>query len=143
MDNNIDTKINDKINIIKGSIIEKIDPDFIVLFGSQATGMTHSNSDIDIAFYKEDSKLSGFETYMMARNLENITGVEKVDLINLKEASTVFKAIIFSSGKILYCKNEYILDNYRMITFSMYARFNEERNVVLNAIYERGYVYGE
>ena len=39
-------------NRITDFIVEKIDPDFIVLFGSQITGKTHLKSDTDLEFYK-------------------------------------------------------------------------------------------
>jgi len=129
------------LKAIKDFVIEEINPDFIVLFGSQVSGQTHQNSDIDIAFYKDNHNISAYDIFMLAQDLADILKIE-VDLIDLSSASTVFKAVIFDSGEIIYCQNENILDEYRMRTFSMYVRLNAERKEILDAIYESGRVYG-
>lgn len=83
---------------------KKINPDFIIIFGSYATGTTHSKSDIDIAFYRDDYTFSAYELFMTSQELADTLTIE-VDLIDLKEASTVFAAQIFSTGKVIYSKN--------------------------------------
>ena len=37
---------------VRAFITEKLDPAFIIIFGSYAKGTTHSESDIDVAFYR-------------------------------------------------------------------------------------------
>ena len=123
-------------------LIEKLNPNFIIIFGSYTKGTTHSQSDLDIAFYREDRTFSAYELFMLAQQLADIIGIE-VDLVDLKEASTVFATQIFSTGKVIYSNNENLRMELHMRTYSMYARLNEERQPIIDKIIETGSVYGE
>jgi len=122
-------------------IVEKIDPDFIMLFGSQVTGETHAKSDIDLAFYKREHQLSPYDIFILAVELADITKTS-VDLIDLNTASTVFKMQIFGYGEPLYITNQFEFDEYQMTAMSMYHNLDVERREILQAIIERGSVYG-
>ena len=122
-------------------IVEKIDPDFIMLFGSQATGETHPESDTDLAFYKREHHLSPYDIFMLAGELADITKTS-VDLIDLNKASTVFKMQIFGNGEALYVKSNYQLNGYETNVFRMYADLQEKRSEVLQEIHGSGSVYG-
>ncbi len=122
--------------------IEKLKPDFIIIFGSYAKGITHNESDIDVAIYREDKVFSAYELFMFAQQLADIIGIE-VDLVDLKEASTVFATQIFSTGEVIYSKNENLRMELHMRTYSMYAKLNEERQPIIDKIIETGSVYGE
>lgn len=122
--------------------IEKLKPDFIIIFGSYAKGITHNESDIDVAFYREDKVFSAYELFIIAQQLADIIGIE-VDLVDLKEASTVFATQIFSTGEVIYSKNENLRMELHMRTYSMYAKLNEERQPIIDKIIETGSVYGE
>lgn len=90
---------------VREFITEKLNPDFIIVFGSYAKRTTHSESDIDIAFYREDKVFSSYELFMIPQRLADIIGME-VDLVDLKEASTVFAVQIFSTGEVIYSKTK-------------------------------------
>jgi len=122
--------------------IEKLKPDFIIIFGSYAKGTTHSESDIDVAFYREDKVFSAYELFMFAQQLADILSIE-VDLVDLKEASTIFATQIYSTGEVIYSKNDNLRMELHMRTYSMYARLNEERQPIIDKIIETGSVYGE
>lgn len=66
-----------------------------------------------------------------------------MDLINLNASSTVFKAQVVSTGKIIYCSDETKRMYFEMRAFKSYAMLNEEREVILKKIKERGTVYGK
>ena len=125
---------------IKKFLIKKIDPSFIVLFGSQATGITHSESDIDIAFYKPNHEQSAYDVFALAQELANLIKYD-VDLVDLDKASTVFKAQIFSTGNPIYISEQAELDKYRMNAMSIYANLNLERKEILKSIIESGTIY--
>jgi len=135
--------VNQKLlETIKHFIVDKIDPNFIILFGSQARGRTHRDSDVDIAFYKPSHGLSAFEIFTFAQELARLIKMD-VDLIDLNEASTVFKAQIFSTGDAIYISNQGDLERYRMNAMSMYANLNVERKKILKSIVESGKVYDD
>ena len=79
---------------------------------------------------------------MIAQELADILKID-VDLVNLGTASTVFKAQIYTTGTVIYSKDENLLKNHQMTSLSMYAKLNEERGNILKNINERGSVYGK
>lgn len=127
---------------IKNFLIKKVNPAFIIIFGSFAKGTSNRNSDIDIAFYSEDKKFSTYEIFMFAQELADILKME-VDLVDIQEASTVFQVQIFSTGKVIYSNDETLRMTKQMYAYSLYAKLNEERKVILKRIRESGSVYGK
>ncbi|GGJ83074.1 hypothetical protein GCM10007063_01970 [Lentibacillus kapialis] len=133
---------SEKIKKVKDVLIPKLDPVFLILFGSQAKGTQNDESDIDVAFYCREKNLSSYETFMLAQELAAELDMD-VDLVNIREASTVFQAQVFSSGRVLYSQDEALRANVQMTVMSMYSRLNEERKIILDTIRERGSVYGK
>jgi uncharacterized protein len=119
---------------------DKIDPVFIIVFGSYAKGYTHSKSDIDIAFYSKSMEQNSYELFIIAQELASLLNTE-VDLVNLHTSSTVFKAQIYTTGTVIFSNDDIFLKNEQMTTLSMYARLNEERAEILKTIYESGTIY--
>ncbi len=130
---------HDKIEIINNVLLDKVEPYLIILFGSLAKGYARANSDIDIA-YLSDMELDEYEIFMIAQELANRIGSD-VDLVDLKKASTVFRAQVVGSGKVIYCNDEQRKSNFQIHALKDYALLNEERLVVLNNIKKRGRVY--
>ena len=135
---NIDNNYIEKINSF---LIEKIKPFIIYLFGSSVNGIFREDSYIDIAFIT-NNQFSEYELFIIAQELADILKRE-VDLINLENASTVFKAEIVGNGKVIYCNNDTRRMYFEMYAFKDYALLNEERAVILDNIRKRGNVYGE
>lgn len=121
-------------------IINKINPSFIIVFGSFAQGTTHKESDLDIAFYKKEQNLSSYEVFMIAQELADLLKME-VDLVDLQHASTVFQAQIFSTGKVIFSKDETLRMTMEMTALSMYAKLNEERKEIIENVDEGGTIY--
>ncbi|KMK74359.1 type VII toxin-antitoxin system MntA family adenylyltransferase antitoxin [Alkalihalobacillus pseudalcaliphilus] len=121
-------------------LIPKLDPVFIIVFGSYAKDMNRIDSDLDIAFFCQNPTKSPYELFMLAGELANIINTD-VDLVNLHEVSTVFKAQIYSSGVCIYSKNDTFFYQQRMTALSMYVKLNEERKMILDQIAESGVIY--
>lgn len=133
--------LDDKIQkqIIK-KLIDELNPDFIILFGSFAKGTEHENSDIDLAYFSKKA-LSPFERFKLMNELALHCGRE-VDLVDIKQIDTVFTMQIFAHGIPIYIKDENELVRQTMRAYSMYATLNEQRAPILDAIKKRGSVYG-
>lgn len=123
------------------TIKQQVDPDFIMLFGSFAKGTIHNESDIDLAYFSKQP-LSSYERFVLAGDLAVITGRE-VDLIDLKQIDTIFTMQIFEQGKPIYINDENEYTRQKMRAYSMYATLNEQRAPVIEAIKERGSVFGD
>ena len=132
---------NEQLEELKKLLIDRLRPAFILLFGSYAQKTATEESDLDIAFYSE-TPLSNYERFLLAGELATIVNVD-VDLVNIREVDTVFAALIFSTGEILYCDDRSLFNQERMKTLSMYVTLNEQRAEILESIEKRGSIYGE
>lgn len=122
-------------------IQNKINPAFILLFGSFVKGTNRIDSDIDLAFFSKE-QLSSYERFLLASELAEITGRE-VDLVDLKQIDTVFTMQIFSQGIPIYIQDENEFTRQKMRAYSMYATLSEQRAGVIESIKERGSVFGD
>ena len=120
---------------------EEFNPIIIYLFGSAARNELRKDSDIDIAFLTE-KEVDSYKCFSKAQELADIFKRD-VDLINLNSSSTVFKAQVIGTGKRIYCSDETKRMYFEMRAFKEYALLNEEREVILKKIKERGSVYGK
>ena len=111
----------------------------VVLFGSFARGPIRSDSDIDVAF-AGDTAITGYELFLLSQELAAMFGRE-VDLLDLNRVSTVMKAQIVATGKVLFCEDESKRQYLYMRALRDYASLNEERAEVLNSVAKRGAVY--
>lgn len=125
---------------IQDFLISKIHPTFIIIFGSYAKHSTHKDSDIDVAFYSENQSITTYDIFQLAQELADQLKIE-VDLVNLRTASTVFKAQIYTTGTVIYSTDDTLLKSVQMTALSMYAKLNEERETILKKIDESGSIY--
>ena len=133
----MEVELNKAIEILK----EEFNPIVIYLFGSAARDQLKKDSDIDIAFLT-DNDIDPYDCFMKAQELADIFKRD-VDLINLNTSSTVFKAQVVGTGKRIYCSDEIKRMYFEMRALKAYAMLNEEREVILKKIKERGSVYGK
>jgi predicted nucleotidyltransferase len=97
---------------------------FIILFGSQAVGDRHENSDFDVAVLTTREKnLSVLKNYSeILVFLSNILGIPdyRIDLTNLNKANPFLKYEVVSSGRLLYGDEDEYAD-YRAGAFKDYV----------------------
>ena len=104
----------------------------LYLFGSYADGSATDRSDIDIAYLCKE-KIPTLERWdisqLLARKLHR-----EIDLIELSQTNTIFRYQIISRGERLFGSG-YEVESFETLAFSFYLRFQEEREIILNAIY--------
>ncbi len=128
-------------NNLVDKIILELDPAFILLFGSFAKGTIHAESDIDLAYFS-DKQLSSYERFIFAAELAELA-MREVDLVDIKQIDTVFTMQIFEQGIPIYIQDENELTRQIMRAYSMYATLSEQRAPIIDAIKERGSVFGD
>ena len=64
-----------------------------------------------------------------------------MDLVDLKQAPTVFQFQVVSTGQRIYAKNINDCDSFENFVYKSYAKLNEERAEILKDIQKRGSVY--
>ena len=122
--------------------IRKSVPSLIALyrFGSQAKGTARPDSDIDLAVLARDP-IPNLQRFELAQELAVQLHCD-VDLVDLRNASTVMRMQVLSTGTCLDTQNESVRREFEMYAYSDYARLNEERRELVKGITERGLVYG-
>ncbi|MER1998447.1 MAG: nucleotidyltransferase domain-containing protein [Lysinibacillus sp.] len=120
---------------------QHVQPDFILLFGSFAKGTAREDSDIDLAYFSKQ-QVSSYERFLLAGDLASIANRE-VDLVDLKQIDTVFTMQIFEQGIPIYILDENEFTRQKMRAYSMYATLSEQRAPIIEAIKERGSVFGD
>jgi len=132
---------------VKRVIVETVlahhpDAQGIYLFGSYATDDEWPDSDVDVAVLLppvEAKRAGALSLSILQLELSDALGRD-VDLLNARLVATVFqKAIIF--GELLYCHDQYAVDEFEMLTLSYYQKLNEERAEILAAFRATGRAY--
>lgn len=105
----------------------------VYLFGSCAEGSFWPTSDVDIALLlpHETAKHLG-SLYMtdLHVELEQLLNRE-VDLINLRQVSTVLQKEVVIKGQRLDCQDQRAADEFEMLVLSFYQKLNEERGGIM------------
>lgn len=91
-----------------------------ILFGSHATGTTHSTSDIDIAveFDAQDSSDSNYNEmfFGLSADLSDTLSTDDVDLVDLHTVSPAVAKSIFDNGILLVGEQKHATDLQEKIT---------------------------
>lgn len=133
--------MEEKIKIIKKFILENVDCDAIVLFGSYARGTQNAESDIDIAI-KPNTNIRKKQIFYLSQDLEEKIKTE-VDLINLDDINDSFRYEILINGKTIYCKDEFKFELYKLDMYREYLELNESRQIIIDRIKKGDTIYGE
>lgn len=135
-------EIKEKLCEIQKILIEKFQPLAIILFGSFARGTQNDDSDIDIAIVTDNNDKKYL--FSVKQELEEVTSKD-IDLVNMADLnmSEGFKYEILMNGKVLYCKDEYKFDMYKIDTCREFLDFNESRQEIIDRIKNGGTIYGK
>ncbi|MFN8559859.1 MAG: nucleotidyltransferase domain-containing protein [Dehalococcoidia bacterium] len=109
-------------------------------FGSTARGQTHAGSDVDVAFLAA-APVNVVDRFAVQERLAARLGRD-VDLVDLGRASTVMRMQVVSTGVLLAAIDTAAQERFEDLTYSGYARLNEERREILEQIHREGRVHG-
>ena len=90
-----------------------------VLFGSQATGKTHAQSDIDIGFVA-DRRLGLREIAEIQEELMVKTGYGLIELVDLKNAPPLLLKKMAEEGSLLYERENGLFDRLKIYGIKLY-----------------------
>lgn len=121
-------EIKDKIVKI---ISDKINCDAIIVFGSFARGTQNKESDIDIAI-KTKCDITKKELYEISNLLADELKRD-IDLVNLDAIENDgFRYEILINGNVIYCKDSYKFDLYKLDMYREYLELNEARKQIID-----------
>ncbi len=117
---------------IKDIILEElseIEKEIVYIFGSYAKGEATQSSDVDIAVYSLKD-YDSFDFFLKAQNISKRIKRE-VDLVQLKQSSTVFQKEVIENGKVIFEKSAIEREKFELLVFKKYSRLNEERKKII------------
>ena len=89
----------------------------IIMFGSQATGKTHRESDTDIAV-KSFHHLTPSRLLDLAHRLEKV--YPNVDVCDLRRASPLLLALVEKEGKLVFEEKPLVFEEFRIFARNNY-----------------------
>ena len=113
----------------------------IYLFGSFAEASQHAESDVDIAVLlpPESTNALAFRDLIRVQiKLEEALGAT-VELIDLRNVSTVFQKEIIFTGRRLYVKSQDEVDAFEILVMALYQKLNDERAEIIRSGMESGF----
>lgn len=127
----------DLLRALEGTLPEAV---AIYLYGSLATGQAGPASDVDLAVLAAEP----IAPERLARAREALAEALRrdVDVVDLRRASTVMRAQVVSTGRLLRDADPSCREDFETTVYSAYARLNEERRGILERIRDEGRVHG-
>lgn len=133
-------KREEKIGIIKDIILNNIEVEAVILFGSYARNRERPDSDIDIAI-KPKRDITRPELMRIQDEIEVKIDTD-IHLINLNLIEEDFRYDILITGKEIYVEDETRFVEYKLKSFNEYLELNEDRQIIINKLKEGGTLYG-
>lgn len=103
----------------------------VYLFGSTVTDTRHSQSDLDLALLlPAEHFLAKHELMRSALHVQLESHYGQIDLISLRQVSTVFQHEIVQTGKVIFVAESFgqtALDEFELTVAARYRKLNEER----------------
>jgi uncharacterized protein len=124
--------VNEIEKKVRTVLANKLSTKLVYIFGSMVKNRVRNDSDIDIAILT-DKQIDEYKLYMVSQQLADELKRE-VDIVDLRNASTVFKAEILRTGKLIYNSDNMIKMAFQLNVMKQYALLNEERKGIVNRI---------
>lgn len=105
----------------------------IYLFGSWGTEDEWPDSDVDIAMLLPPLTAKTLNVLDLIKTQTALSSLlhKEVDLLNLRQVSTVFQKEVVMADQRIFTADEYAAEEFEMLTLSFYQKLNEERAEVL------------
>jgi predicted nucleotidyltransferase len=114
----------------------------VYVFGSVASGTATPSSDLDLAVLAlAEAPLTAEARWQLAQTLAIELRCD-VDLVDLRQASTVLRVQVLGSSQLLFDGDTAKREAFETVALGAYARLNEARRGILEDIRQRGRVFG-
>ena len=129
--------MNREADIVQAVLEHYPDAQAIYLFGSYGTEEEWPESDADIAVLlpPREAKKNGSLMMSAVRFVLESILKKDVDLINLRQVSTVLQKEVVAADHRVYAGDVFAAEEFEMLTLSNYQKLNEERaGIVASAL---------
>ncbi|MGH8564122.1 MAG: type VII toxin-antitoxin system MntA family adenylyltransferase antitoxin [Gammaproteobacteria bacterium] len=120
-------------DIVRTVLAHYPDTQAIYLFGSYGTENAWPDSDVDIALLLPPEQAKASRMLAMSPLCCDLGSLleKSVDLINLREVSTVFQQEIIAADRRIHTGNPYAANEFEMLVLSFYQKLSQERAEIL------------
>lgn len=108
--------------------------EIVYLFGSHVTGEARKTSDIDIAISAPKLTLDGY--CKLWAKITKTLGTGKIDLVTMSDKPASFRYQVIREGNVIYCKDEYLLNDFELKTWQTYMDRKHLRGIYLKYLRE-------
>ena len=128
------------INAVKAIILRKAKPSRIWLYGSEASGESLENSDIDIAYIDshDDIKIRRIALVEIKEEADKINTLIKIDISNIATAEERFSLRVKTTGKVLFSASKTLRAEDALYSYSKALIKLEEAQESLPALISAG-----
>lgn len=109
-------------------------------FGSTAHGQARADRDVDLAVLAPE-RLRADTRWTLQERLADALH-RPVDLVDLRQASTVMASQVVTTGQLLFDGDPSARGAFEDLVYTTYARLNEERRGILERVAAEGTVHG-
>lgn len=112
-------------------------------FGSWGTVWQRSESDLDLAFllpYELAHRVDQSEWIRLNGEIAQVSRTDRVDLVNLRTATTDLQAEVLRTGEVLYCRDDDARLAFETLILKMHQELNQRRAGLYEDIMKRGRV---
>jgi predicted nucleotidyltransferase len=115
----------------------------VYLFGSWGTEDEWPDSDVDIAMLLPPVTAKTLNVLDLIKTQTALSSLlhKPVDLLNLRQISTVFQKEVVMADRRIFTTDEYAAEEFEMLTLSFYQKLNEERAEILSEGLRSGRFY--
>ncbi len=113
------------------------------LFGSFGSENERAESDVDIALLLPPMQAGSEPDLQLTPCRAALVKLLRrdVDLLNVRQVSTVFQKEIIAEGRLIFCADRYAVEEFEMLVLSLYQTLNEERREILDSFAADGRAY--
>ena len=111
----------------------------VLLFGSQATGKTHSQSDVDFAFRSEE-KMSPMDEARLQLEFSKALKFKNVEIVNLRNAGPVLLRQIVQKSSLIFEKEPAGYARFKIYAHKLFMeskKLLEMRNLSLDKFLQK------
>ena len=134
-------EIKEELEKVKQYLLEQLECEAIVLFGSYSRNTQNAESDVDLAI-KSKKEIQPKELFEIKCKLEDILKKD-VDLVDLNNTQDGIRYEILINGIAIYVKDELQFELYKLDMYREYLELNESRKMIIDNIKKGEESYGE
>lgn len=102
----------------------------VLLFGSQVAGLTHKQSDVDIAVLGHHMLVSSRERFDLEEAFKHIFNRADVEVVDLRTSPPLLQRNATSEGRILYEEHEGDFANFQIFAMKHFMEMKPLRDIM-------------